>query len=87
MGAHPARADRGRRIRRHHRLPAGADREIGYVVAVKGATSAYSADAAPQTAPYAGRGRPPTPRYRDPHQSCRDLAAAAGRAALKTVTE
>ena len=36
--------------------------------------------------PYAGRGRPPTPRYRDPHQSCRDLAVAAGRAALKTVT-
>ncbi|HEX9834358.1 MAG TPA: transposase, partial [Mycobacterium sp.] len=50
------------------------DRGIGYVVAVKGATSAYSADAVPETAPYAGRGRPPTRRYRDPHQSCRDLA-------------
>jgi SRSO17 transposase len=61
------------------------DREIGYVVAVKGATSAYTGDAAPHTAPYAGRGRPPTPRYPDPHQSCRDLAVAAGRAALKTV--
>ena len=36
------------------------DRGIGYVVAVKGATSAYTGDAAPQTAPYAGRGRPPT---------------------------
>lgn len=62
------------------------DRDISYVVAIKGATSAYSADAVPQTAPYAGRGRPPTPRYPDPHQSCRDLAVAAGRAALKTVT-
>ena len=62
------------------------DREIGYVVAVKGATSAYTSDAAPHTAPYASRVRPPTPRYRDPHQSCRDLAVAAGRAALKTVT-
>ena len=37
------------------------DREIGYVVAVKGATSAYTSDAAPQTAPYAGRGSPPDP--------------------------
>ncbi|EHB50546.1 hypothetical protein MycrhDRAFT_4972 [Mycolicibacterium rhodesiae JS60] len=62
------------------------DRKIGYVVAVKGATSAYPADAAPETAPYAGRGRPPTPRYRDPHQSCRDLAVAAGRGVLKAVT-
>lgn len=62
------------------------DREIGYVVAVKGATSAYPRDATPETAPYAGRGRPPTPRYRDPHQSCRELVVAAGRALLKTVT-
>jgi len=62
------------------------DRQISYVVAVKGATSAYPRDATPQTAPYAGRGRPPTPRYLDPHQSCRDLAVAAGRAVLKTVT-
>jgi SRSO17 transposase len=62
------------------------DRQIGYVVAVKGATSAYPGDATPQTAPYAGRGRPPTPHYRDPRQSCRDLAMAAGRTALKTVT-
>jgi len=62
------------------------DRQISYVVAVRGATSAYPRDAAPETAPYTGRGRPPTPRYRDPHQSCRDLAVAAGRAALKTVT-
>jgi SRSO17 transposase len=62
------------------------DRQIGYVVAVKGATSAYPGHAAPQIAPYAGRGRPPTPRYRDPHQSCRDLVMAAGRGSGKTVT-
>lgn len=62
------------------------DRQIGYVVAVKGATSAYPADAVPETAPYTGRGRPPVPRYPDPHQSCRNLAVAAGRAALKTIT-
>jgi len=34
------------------------DRQIGYVVAVKGATSAYPADATPQRVPYTGRGRP-----------------------------
>jgi SRSO17 transposase len=62
------------------------DRQIGYVVAVKSVTSAYRSDATPETAPYAGRGRPPIPRYRDPRQSCRDLAVAAGRAVLKTVT-
>jgi hypothetical protein len=38
-----------------------SDRGIGYVVAVKGATTAYSADAEPQTLPYVGRGRPATP--------------------------
>jgi SRSO17 transposase len=62
------------------------DRGVGYVVAVKGATSAYLGDAVLETAPYAGRGRPPVPRYRDPHQSCKDLAVAAGRAALTAVT-
>lgn len=62
------------------------DRQIGYVVAVKGATSAYLGDATPQTTPYAGRGRPSTPRYRDSHQSCKALVMAAGRAALKAVT-
>jgi SRSO17 transposase len=62
------------------------DRQIGYIVAVKGTTSAYPAGAAPVAAPYRGRGRPPIPRYRDPHQSCRDLAMAAGPGALKTVT-
>jgi len=61
-------------------------RQIGYVVAVKAATTAYPGDVIPETAPYSGRGRPPLPRYRDPHQSCRDLAIAAGHANLKTVT-
>ena len=62
------------------------DREISYIVAVKGSTTAYAGDAEPQTAPYVGRGRPPALRYRDPHQSCRDLVMAAGRATGKTVT-
>lgn len=62
------------------------DRGIGYVVAVKGATSAHPGDATPETVPYSGLGRRPGPRYRDPRQSCRELAVAAGRAACKTVT-
>ena len=62
------------------------DRDISYIVAVKAATTAYAGDAVPHSAPYTGRGRPPAPRYRDPHQSCRDLVVAAGRATLKTVT-
>lgn len=62
------------------------DRQIGYVVAVKGATTAYRADAVPETVPHVGRERPSVPRYRTPLQSCRDLAMAAGRTALKTVT-
>src|SRR3954464_11629865 len=40
-----------------------AARALGYVVAVKGTTSASPVEAAPTAAPYAGRGRPPTPRY------------------------
>jgi SRSO17 transposase len=42
-----------------------AERGLRYVVAVKATTSAYPADAAPSAPPYSGRGRPPTPRYRD----------------------
>lgn len=61
-------------------------RGIGYVVAVKGATSAYRVDAVPETAPYGGRGRPPTRRYQNPHSTCKDLVLAAGRSALRQVT-
>jgi SRSO17 transposase len=51
-----------------------------YAVAVKGSTSAYPYDAAPQTAPYGGRGQPPKPAYPDPPADLRQLAlAAAGR--------
>lgn len=62
------------------------DRQVSYIAAVKGATGAYPGNAVPETTPYTGRGRPPVPRYRDAHQSCRELVVAAGRApALKTV--
>jgi SRSO17 transposase len=61
-------------------------RGLSYVVAVKPTTSAYSADAVPVAAPYAGRGRPPVPRYRDDPANLRTLALAAGRGALRQIT-
>ena len=61
-------------------------RELAYVVQVPGTISAYPADVAPQTVPYAGRGRPPLPRYRQPRSSLRALVGAAGARAATTVT-
>jgi SRSO17 transposase len=61
-------------------------RGLPYVVAVKAATSAYLASAAPQTVDYTGRGRPPVPRYRDQPASLRALVLDAGRKACRYVT-
>ena len=87
MGPDPAGLGGGRRLRRRtaFRL-ALTERGIDYVVAVKGATSAYPGDAVPETTVHTGRGRPPTPRYPGPAASCKDLVRAAGRKALRTVT-
>src|SRR4051812_11523561 len=63
-----------------------AARDLCYVVAVKATTSAYPAGAVPSASPYAGRGGPPTPRYRDEAVSLTALALAAGRSALHQVT-
>ena len=63
-----------------------AERGLRYVVAVKATTSAYPADAAPSAPPYSGRGRPPTPRYRDDPTNLAGLAATAGRPALRRIT-
>jgi SRSO17 transposase len=63
-----------------------AARGLCYVVAVKGTTSAYPVDAAPSAPAYSGRGRPPTPRYRDEPSSLVGLALTAGRRALHQVT-
>jgi SRSO17 transposase len=60
-------------------------RGLAYVVQVPGTISAYPADVAPQTVPYAGRGRPPLPRYRQPRSSLRALVGAAGARAATTV--
>src|SRR3954469_22618035 len=63
-----------------------AARDLCYVVAVKATTSAYPADAVLTAPPYAGRGRPPTPRYRHDPTSLTGLALAAGRSARHRVT-
>jgi SRSO17 transposase len=62
------------------------DRDLQYVVQVKGQTSAHPADAAPITPPYSGRGRPPKPRYPDKPTSLRALVLAAGPQAAQTVS-
>ena len=60
-------------------------RELEYVVQVKGVTSAQPADAVPVAPEYQGRGRPPVARYPDKPVSLKDLVLAAGRQQLRTV--
>jgi SRSO17 transposase len=59
---------------------------LPYVAAVKGTTSARPASAVPEKVPYAGRGRPPVPRYRGQPASLRELVLAAGRKTCRQVT-
>ena len=61
------------------------DRDLTYVVAVKGATLAHPADAHPAIAEYSGRGRPPTRRY-PAAATCADLVMAAGEQSLTELT-
>ena len=62
------------------------ERELEYVVQVKGSqTSAQPADAVPVAPAYRGRGRPPVARYPDKPSSLRDLVLAAGRGQVRTV--
>ena len=63
------------------------EREIEYVLDVKGATSAYREDVKPSQPPKPeGRGRPPALRYREDPSSLKQLALAAGKQAAVTVT-
>ncbi|MGZ6881056.1 MAG: IS701 family transposase [Mycobacteriaceae bacterium] len=61
------------------------ERDLEYVVQVKGATSAQPADAVPIAPAYQGRGRPPVPRYPEKPTSLRQLAIAAGSDQTRTV--
>lgn len=62
------------------------ERELEYVVQVKGATSAHPADAVPIAPAYQGRGRPPKPRYPEKSVSLREMALGAGEGSAQPVT-
>lgn len=60
-------------------------RELEYVVQVKGATSAQPGDAVPVVPAYQGRGRPPKRRYVEKPVSLKDLVLDAGRQQVRTI--
>jgi SRSO17 transposase len=62
------------------------EREIEYVLDVKGATSAYAEGVQPEHPEWKGTGRPPKPRYREDPSSLKELALAAGEQAAVMVT-
>jgi SRSO17 transposase len=62
------------------------ERELSYVLDVKGATSAYSEEVQPEHPEWKGTGRPPKPRYRKDPSSLKELALAAGKHAAQTIT-
>jgi SRSO17 transposase len=55
------------------------ERELGYVLQVKGSTSAYVEEVEPVQPDYRGTGRPPGAGYRAKPSSLRELALAAGK--------
>ncbi|MBS1862286.1 MAG: IS701 family transposase [Actinobacteria bacterium] len=61
------------------------ERELDYVVQVKGATSAFAEDIRPESPAYAGAGRPSKARYRARRSSLRELALEAGASAAVEV--
>jgi SRSO17 transposase len=61
------------------------ERELSYVVQVKGTTSCQPGQAVPVAPAYQGRGRPPVARYPEKPLSLRDLALAAGRDQVRVV--
>lgn len=62
------------------------ERELQYVLDVKGGTSAYGEGVQPERPEYKGAGRPPKPRYREEPSSLKALALAAGKQAAQAVT-
>jgi SRSO17 transposase len=62
------------------------EREVSYMLDVKGTTSAYGEEVAPEQPVYEGRGRPPAARYRQAPSSLRELALAAGKQAAVGIT-
>lgn len=61
------------------------ERDIRYVLDVKGATSALPESAVPQAPAYAGKGRPPVSRYRRPFSTLAALATEIGPGAYRQI--
>lgn len=61
------------------------ERELEYVVQVKGATSAQPAEAVPVAPAYQGRGRPHVARYPEKPTSLKELVLTAGREQVRTI--
>jgi len=61
-------------------------RKLGYVVEVKGTTSAYPPEVAAEQPAWRGSGRRPARRYRAAPSSLRELALAAGAEATSEIT-
>jgi SRSO17 transposase len=62
------------------------ERELSYVLDVKGGTSAYLEEVGPERPDWKGKGRPPKPRYRETPCSLKALALAAGEQAAVTIS-
>jgi SRSO17 transposase len=61
-------------------------RELAYVAQVPGTISAYPEQVVAERLPYAGRGQPSKPRYRQPRSSLQQLVLDAGEQAARTLT-
>lgn len=61
-------------------------RDLQYVLDVKGTTSAYGEEVEPERPAYGGRGQPPKTRYRAKPSSLKELALAATKKAAVSVT-
>jgi SRSO17 transposase len=62
------------------------ERALRYVLQVKGDTSAYAEEIAPERPRWSGSGRPPKPRYRTKPSLLRKLAFQAGKESAKAVS-
>ncbi|MDQ0904851.1 hypothetical protein QFZ22_000836 [Streptomyces canus] len=63
-----------------------AERDIAYVVGIRGDLTVQPHDAHPAAPAFSGTGRPPVSRYRQPPVTVAELAAAAGQGAFLEVT-
>jgi SRSO17 transposase len=78
-------ADAGYGDNAHFRA-ALAERDLGYIVQVKGTATAHGADAVPELTPARGKGWRGLPRYRTKPVSLREHVLAAGRSSARRLS-